>query len=231
MVVQALQYYANGTSSNPTTTTKDTSAGLSVQTWKDPLSNTDTIRRANYGNAVCRPMNVLALSSSAMTFDANAGALPNTGTSVNTFTNTIGTSEGLSGTTRSVGSVTGGFGTSCTAKTIGDLANVSGICPESPAMGGTYQVAGAAFYGNTNKIRTLGAEPADLKNTQGALKVRTLAASLTGGAPRVDVPVPGKPGKFIYITPESVMGGGVAAQRLSLMEQDTAHSLLLGMTY
>jgi type IV pilus assembly protein PilY1 len=215
MVVQALQYYANGTSSNPTTTTKDASAGLSVQTWSDPLSNTNTTRRANYGNAVCRPMNVLALSSSAMTFDANAGALPNTGTSVNTFTNTIGTSEGLSGTTRSVGSVTGGFGTSCTAKSIGNLADVSGICPESPAMGGTYQVAGAAFYGNTNKIRTIASEPADLKNAQGALKVRTLAASLTGGSPRVDVPVPGKPGKFVYITPESVMPGGVAAAPLT----------------
>jgi type IV pilus assembly protein PilY1 len=215
MVVQALQYYANGTSSNPATTTKDALAGLSVQTWSDPLSNTNTTRRATYGNAVCRPMNVLALSSSALTFDANAGALPNTGTSVDTFTNTIGTSEGLSGTTRSVGSVTGGFGTSCTAKTIGNLANVSGICPESPAMGGTYQVAGAAFYGNTNKIRTLAAEPTDLKNVQGALKVRTLAASLTGGSPRVDVPVPGKPGKFVYITPESVMGGGVAAAPLT----------------
>ena len=217
MVVQALQYYANGTSTNPTTTTKDTSAGLSVQTWTDPLSNANATRRAIYGNAVCRPMNVLALSSSAMTFDANAGALPNTGVSVDVFTNTIGTNEGLSGTIRSVGSVSGGttFGTSCTAKTIGNLANVSGICPEAPAMGGTYQVAGAAFYGNTNKIRTLTAAPADLKNVQGALKVRTLAASLTGGAPRIDVPVPGKPGQFVYITPESVLDGGGAAAPLT----------------
>ena len=215
MVVQALQYYANGTSSNPTTTTKDTAAGLSVQAWSDPLSNTNTTRRATYGNAACRPMNVLALSSSALTFDANAGALPNSGASVNSFTDTIGFNENLSGTLRSVGSISGGFGTSCTTKLIGNLSNVSGICPESPAMGGTYQVAGAAFFGNTNKIRTLATEPSDLKNVQGALKVRTLAASLTGGAPRVDVPVPGKPGKFVYITPESVMNGGGSAAPLT----------------
>jgi type IV pilus assembly protein PilY1 len=217
MVVQALQYYAAGTASNPGTTTKDVSAGQAVQTWKDPLSNANTERRALYGNAVCRPMNILALSSSAMTFDANAGALPNTATTVNTFTDTIGTQEGLSNTLRSVGSVSGSasFGTSCSAKLVGNLSDVSGICPESPAMGGTYQVAGAALYGNTNRIRTITNPPSDLNTVQGVLKVRTLAASLTGGVPRVDVPVPGKPGKFVYITPESTLSAGGAAAPLT----------------
>lgn len=231
MVVQALQYYAAGTDSNPGTTTKDTSAGLAVQAWKDPLSNANTDRRALYGNAICRPMNILALSSSAMTFDANAGALPNSSTSVNTFTDTIGTQEGLNNTLRSVGSVSGGFGTSCSAKLVGNLSGVSGICPESPAMGGTYQVAGAALYGNTNQIRTITSPPADLKTVQGALKVRTLAASLTGGVPRVDVPVPGKPGKFVYITPESVMDGGGAAAPLTFASISAGTNASDGTSY
>ena len=60
MVVQALQYYAyNGstpTPTNPSSNTNDTTVGMPVAAWKDPLSNTYTGRSNLYGNAMCRPM-------------------------------------------------------------------------------------------------------------------------------------------------------------------------------
>jgi type IV pilus assembly protein PilY1 len=220
MLVQALQYYAyNGTTptpTNPSSTTKDTARGIPTVSWQDPLSNSNSSRTTLYGNSVCRPMNVLLFSNSALSFDGQAATpfatLPGS-PSITAYTDTVGVTEGFNNTLRSVGSVTGGYGTSCSAKTVGTLSNVSGICPEAPAMGGTYQVAGAALYGNTNQIRTISSPPSDLSKVKDALKVKTLAASLTGGAPRIDIPVPGtSPTKYVYITPESVQnGGGISA--------------------
>jgi type IV pilus assembly protein PilY1 len=230
MVVQALQYYAyNGSTpaqTNPGSTSNDTSVGMPVATWKDPLSNTYTGRSNLYGNAMCRPMSILAISPSALSFDGQAATpfttLPNRSGTLDSYTDIIGSAEGLNGTLRSVGSVSGkGLTTaddqnSCSAKTVGTLSNVNGICPEAPAMGGTYQVAGAALYANTSKVRTITNPPSDLKNVEGALKVKTMAASLTGGSPRIDIPIPGtNPVKYVYITPESVQGGGKVSAPLT----------------
>jgi type IV pilus assembly protein PilY1 len=221
MLVQALQYYAyNGTTptpSNPSTTTKDTSVGLPTVTWSDPLSNANTDRKGKYGNAVCRPMYALALSSSALSFDNISDSafetLSNRSVgSISAYTNKIGAAEGLEGALRSVGAIDGNQGDSCSGKTISTLSQVTGICPDAPAMAGTYKVAGAALYGNTSKIRTLATEPADLKYVQDALKVKTLTASLSGGAARIDIPIPGtSPQKYVYITPESLWNNDIGA--------------------
>ena len=166
------------------------------------------------------------MSPSALSFDGQAETpfttLPNRSGTLDSYTDTIGSAEGLNGTLRSVGSVSGtGLTTvddknSCSAKTVGTLSNVNGICPEAPAMGGTYQVAGAALYGNTSKIRTIANPPSDFKYIEGALKVKTMAASLTGGSPRIDIPIPGtNPVKYVYITPESVQSGGKVSAPLT----------------
>ncbi|MDF1483651.1 PilC/PilY family type IV pilus protein [Ramlibacter sp. H39-3-26] len=213
MVVQALQYYSGVTSTNPGSTTNDGNKGLPVVAWADPLSNANATRKNLYGNSICRPMYTLALSSSALSFDGQAGTpfetLPNRALgSLTNYVNKVGDEEVITNTSRSVGSATGGYGDACSAKAVASLDNVSGICPEAPAIGGTYQVAGAALYANTSKIRTtaqIGTPPTDLKFVQDALKVKTMAASLTGGVARVEVPIPGtNPKKYVYITPESV---------------------------
>lgn len=238
MIVQALQYYAyNGTTptpTNPSSSSADSSVGMPVATWSDPFATSTA--RAKYGNNICRPLNILAFSSSALSFDGQAGTpfstLPSSGAGLDSFVNKIGDAEGITNTLRSVGSVSGkGLTTaddqnSCAAKTVGQLANVNGICPEAPAMGGTYQVAGAALYGNTTKIRSPATPPADLNKVENALKVKTMAASLSGGAPRIDVPVPNtNPRKYVYITPESVQGGGKVSAPL------TFASISSGPTY
>lgn len=228
MVVQALQYYAyNGTTptpNNPSSNSNDSNAGMPVATWADPLASTTA--RAKYGNGVCRPLNILAFSSSAQSFDGQAGplfsTLPTVSGSLDSFVDKIGAAEGIHGTLRSIGSVSGKGLTaaddrnSCSAKTVTALSNVNGVCPEAPAMGGTYQIAGAALFGNTNKIRNIPSPPADLNTIENALKVKTMAASLSGGAPRVEVPIPdSNPIKYVYITPESMQGGDVVSAPLT----------------
>lgn len=219
MLVQALQYYAGVASSNPASAPLDRSRGLPVAAWSDPLSNSDSARKASYGHAMCRPLNVLALSSSALSFDQDGGAAfatlrPGTAGSLDAYTDLVGASEKINGTARSVGSASaalpGATGNDCSAKTVRTLSSASGICPESPSLGGSYQIAGAALYGNTTELRTPAKRPADLP--AGALRAKTYAASLTGGAARIEVPIPNTvPQRYVYITPESVWSGSPAA--------------------
>jgi len=222
MLVQAIEYYAGRPSTNPTTTTND-GTGRPVITWRDPLAETGAInesRTAIYGKPICRPMNLLALSSSALSFDQDADTgfsnFPNrSGGSLADYTNKIGDAESITGTLRSVAAASGTLAAyeatsdGCSAKTVGQLANVIGICPDAPATGGTYKVAGAALYANTSEIRARPATvPSDLPPT--ALKIKTLAASLSGGVARVEVPIPVKgdvtklTAKKVYITPEGL---------------------------
>ncbi len=221
MLVQAYQYYAGVASTNPTTTTKDSAIGLRQQRWADPLSTANQTRTNLYGNPICRPMYAMALSSSALSFDGMDGpsasdseisgyfsSLPNRAKGINEFTDDIGVAENIHGSRRSVGSVAGTWGDTCSAKTVTALSRVSGVCPEGPAIGGTYKVAGAALSANTSKIRTIATPPVDLNKVQDALKVKTLTASLAGGSARIEVPIPGKPGQFVYITPEGLWNAG-----------------------
>ena len=226
MIVQALRYYAQPTSTNPTSVGNDNSLSLPVvgngswPAWRDPLSNANTQRKARYGDSVCRPLNILAISSSSLSFDGNRAptdfaTLPNRpgNRDLAGYTNIVGAMEGINNSVKSVGSVLGGFGTDCTARTIGLFSDVSGICPDAPALGGTYLSSGATLYANTTRIRNFGMGanelpgilPTDLPNS--ALKVKTYAASLAGGAARIEVRIPNT-NKFVYITPEGLWDRG-----------------------
>lgn len=212
MLVQVLNYFAGLPSTNPTDLKEETYWGFPVVDWQDPLSQKNINRSQRYGNPVCRPMYTMALSSSAMSFDDNAGGdfqkLPNRkNSSLDNYVNLLGQKEGINNSYRSVGSVMRGFGSTCSKKLVGNLSDVTGLCPEAPAIGGTYQIAGASWYANTSMIRdvaALGRLPTDFYTVKDALKVKTMGASLAGGVPRVEVPIPNQPGKYVYITPESM---------------------------
>ena len=227
MVAQALTYFSGSASSNPSVNTVDASLNMPVASWRDPLSMDDAARNNLYGNPICRPMYVMALSSSGLSFDENSQSafskLPKKNmSSLSDYVNAIGVNEEVVGAKglRSVGSVTGGFGQDCTRKQIDNLSDATGVCPEAPAVKGTWQVSGVALYANTSKIRDIGNLkniPSDYEKQQDILKVKTMAASLQGGVPRVEVLIPNSnPKKYVYITPESlwavnnkIMPGGI----------------------
>ena len=241
MLAQAYQYYAGVASSNPSSSTRDANVGMPMQDWSDPLSSSNATRTNLYGNPICRPMYAMALSSSTLSFDGLDGSsgtdsdirtpfasLPNRNRSLDQFTDAIGAAEGIHGTVRSVGSETGGWGETCSGKTVTALSQVTGVCPEGPSIGGTYKVAGAALSANTSKIRTVATPPVDLNKVQDALKVKTLTASLAGGSARVEVPIPGQAGKFVYITPEGLWNSGGSKRMTAAVL--TFNSISAGLT-
>jgi type IV pilus assembly protein PilY1 len=180
-------------------------------------------RKLMYGRGICRPSNVLAISSGSTNFDTDegdsntgaqsgslyAGLRTMSGSSIADLTRRVGDNEKINGTSRSVGATDGTFGVidgvlkaaSCTVKAITGLDGVAGICPDAPGIKGTYLGAGAALFANTNLIRNkseLENAPTDLPPYAG--RVKTYAASLAGGVARVEIPIGGR---TVVITPES----------------------------
>ncbi len=238
MVVQALYYLANKNMQNAPIQDKgasrvvDQMVGLPVVTSVvDPFDDQATdgpsglTRKALYGRSICRPTNVLAISSGSTNFDTDAadstalGSLYDgfntwTGKSAVAWTNQVGDNEGINSTIRSIGAVDAGFGltpapgntwemksASCEAKFLTNLGQAAGVCPDAPGIKGSYLGAGAAYFANTHFIRTdaeLAGAPATMPTYAG--RAKTYAASLAGGTARIEVPV-GQ--RTVVITPES----------------------------
>ena len=146
MYLESLRYFAG--ESGPTTGFDTDDSGYlastlpshtSTASWSDPLPSTEW----------CAISNIVVLSTGLNSFDGDnltnlpAGTTP--AINIDTLTDMVGTAEGLAGATVFAGS-NGGSATNkqCTAKTIGNLSDVSGICPEIPAQEGTYKIAGLA---------------------------------------------------------------------------------------
>ncbi|WP_345542090.1 pilus assembly protein [Variovorax defluvii] len=212
IVTEGLRYFA-GKSALYTGGTKDAEFSLPTPTWSDPLTATRSYssgktRAALYGKNTCRPLNMVTISSGVSTFDHDKVeyAFSSLSTqSAASFTRSIGAQEGIDGTTRLVGNtgVTGGNNDLCTGKNVGDLAVLTGLCPEAPNMKGTYLGAGAAYWGHVNRIRTDLTVPSNA-NAE-ALKVRQYAVSMAGGSASIQIPVPGtSPTRYVYITPASL---------------------------
>ncbi|WP_422084416.1 pilus assembly protein [Variovorax sp.] len=221
ILLEGLRYYA-GKAALYTGGKNDAQLGLPSPTWIDPLKANPTYadskktREALYGKNICRPLNMVTISSGVGTFDGNKmNALNDSSSGIGApqgaayYTNLIGSAaqEGISNTTRLAGSNgTAGDGI-CTGKLIGDLSLVAGLCPEAPNMRGTYLGAGAAYYAHVNRIRSDLTVPADANFN--VLKVRQYAVTMSGGSASIRVPVPGSnPQTYVFITPASVDWNG-----------------------
>jgi type IV pilus assembly protein PilY1 len=206
---------------------KDATLGLPSPAWIDPLEanpqypGSGKSRESLYGKSICRPLNMVTISSGVGTFDGDSmGALDHSELGIGAphsaayYTKLIGESahEGISDTIRlagSVGAATEGEGTKgiCTGKLIGDLSMVSGLCPEAPNMRGTYLGAGAAYYAHVNRIRPELTVPKDANAN--VLKVRQYAVTMSGGSASIRIPVPGSsPKRYVFITPASIDWNG-----------------------
>lgn len=200
--VETLRYFAGKTAEStfaPASNGKDNALGLTTATWANPMDlPASNPKRAPY----CSPLNALVFNSSVSSYDndqlSNLSTLNQT-PDISTYTNSVGVGEGIGGSKGSTswfaGGVTGGvIDNLCSAKTVNNFSDVLGICPEGPSQKGTFQIAGAAFFAKTNRLRTatqaaaLGVPTTDTTS----LKVSTYAVQLATTTPRINVNVNGK---------------------------------------
>lgn len=206
--LESLRYLA-GQAATPAfehgTAGADAALGLTlVSPWADPLSD------ANY----CAPLNVLNFNASVSSYDnddlGGFSDLGATSTAAALTSNVVGADESVNGADWFVGNTGVTSNDLCSAKTVGGLGDVFGLCPEAPASEGTYLMSGMAYYAHTNQIRS----DLDVPNSDTeSLKVTTYGVALATNVPRIDIPVPGSPGKTVTILPayrldRSSTGGG-----------------------
>ncbi len=196
--VETLRYFAGKTANSafaPSSSGKDNTLGLTQPAWANPMD----LPKTNSGRApYCSPLNALVFNSSVSSYDndqlSNMSTLNNS-PDINTFTNKVGTGEGVPGNSWFAGGINGGtIDNLCSSKSVSNFSDVLGICPEGPSQKGTFQIAGAALFAKTNRLRsatdaaTLGVPATDTTS----LKMSTYAVQLATNTPKISVNVNGK---------------------------------------
>ncbi|WP_431095715.1 pilus assembly protein [Polaromonas aquatica] len=241
MYLESLRYLAGKTATAAyvaSPATRDTSLGLTITAWSDPFATTTV---AAFGDRLCRRSSVVNFNASVTSFDNDqwTGASSISGlstTTVDTYTNQIGAAEGLfaAGKTWPIGRNGTNNNGYCSDKAltftgVTSLANATGVCPEAPTQFGGYKMAGAALYAHTTPIRSDFTIPA---NNRRAFRVDTYGVALATGNPRIKVPVPGQPGKFVFISPAYRLdvgtgGGGTLVDFKVVTQTPTAGKYLI----
>lgn len=211
MFLEALRYFSgenSGTSAyipSPHFFGSVGDRGLTGGTWGSPFT----------GAQECSSANILAFSGGSISYDNDDYS---TITDVNNFTsgrlstaiNFIGNQEGISGNQYYIGS--NGSDTPdklCSAKTVSDLEDVNGLCPDAGGQEGNYKVSGLAYMAKTG----------DLDSTvDGTQSVSTYAVSLTPPIPTFTIE---HDGNTAEITPSAVN-----YYRSGRMPRDTNMSLV-----
>jgi len=206
MYAEALRYIANQSSSTsaattayqPSSTGIDNTLGLPIGlTWNPPYTS------SNY----CASCSIIILSTGQTTFDSDElpGTVANLPSGEPTGATTkIGTNEAYNGNNYLLGyygttplqSAAGGnttalqniYSSLCVSTTVSDLSQVRGICPEVPALEGSYLIAGLAYDAWTS---TGGTTTGLIPNSTllGSQKVETYAVSLAESLPSLTIPL------------------------------------------
>lgn len=179
---EALRYFS-GTGSATTDfvpAAADEPSGLDIlSAWEDPLQ----------ADEWCANCSIILLSTGTNSFDGDDLDTPvgdlyklSRATLDSKFTDKLGDLEqggAFSGTY-----FVGGNGSledaSCTAKAVSELSDVEGVCADSPALEGTYSVAGLAYYAKTQDIR---------ENIPGVQNVSTYTVDLAESIPSFNISV------------------------------------------
>ena len=177
--------------------------GLTVATWVDPLGDRGATHRATFGAPQCRPINNLNFNASVISYDRDTtGPFADLGaaSSLETYTNNIGTGESIAGTSRFIGRTATVNNSACTAKTLDNLWDAEGLCPTAPAYHGSFSLSGAAYWANTNAIRTVPTTTTGLDANR-AYRVRSYSVALAPGVPRITVTTAGANPRTAVIQP------------------------------
>lgn len=157
MYLETLRYFS-GKTANFSSNDTGWIANLQEASWINPYTNTAQVGgKAPY----CAKPNVIAISTGVLSFDNDeyAGAANITGLNVNSETDAVGASENVNGNRWYVGSLTGGSPNDvCTSQVVNGLSAVTGICPESAGLQGSFKIAGIAAFAHksTTALQTIG---------------------------------------------------------------------------
>ena len=196
--VETLRYFGGKQPTSaflPSRYGKDATLGLTQPAWTNPMDLPPSHpNRAPY----CTPLNALVFNSSVSSYDNDQlGGFRdlNGSPDISTYTNRVGIGEGISGGRWFAGGVRGStIDNLCSAKAVNNFSDVLGICPEGPSQRGTFQIAGAAYFARTNRLRSPAAAAAlgvpDRDTT--SLRMNTYAVQLATNTPKINVDVNGK---------------------------------------
>ncbi|WP_097462270.1 pilus assembly protein [Mangrovitalea sediminis] len=186
--LEALRYFAGATDATSAFVADDTPyiSTLKTATWPSQLS----ANPLSTDNA-CANCSIIMISSGVNSFD---GDELSSVSSINSLT-----VSGINAETDLVGqkeygtfplSFLSGGGTDdlCSPKSLSGLSGALGICPESPALEGTYAIAGLAYYGKTHDLRP------DLSGSQ---TIDTYGVDLAESVPSFEIPVGGGKIRFL----------------------------------
>jgi len=226
---ESLRYFAGKTPLYNYTDSgsKDAVLGLPQPSWTSSLNNT------NY----CAPLNALVFNASVSTNDfdlANTTMTAiNSGSSAAALADLVGSGEGIAGGSYFVGANGGVNNELCSAKTVGNLGSIYGICPEGPTLLGSYLMPGMAYHARTNRIRTDLTVPAT--DTR-SLKVATYGVQLATNVPQIRIALQGETQPRAIIQPayrlfNSAPQGGGSLVDMKIVDQVATSTTARGMVY
>ncbi|WP_413701435.1 pilus assembly protein [Psychromonas sp. KJ10-10] len=186
---ECYRYYA-GKSANTAFSADDSGrfSNLKTATWLDPLNTVNE----------CAKLNVIMLNASSISYDADELTKFDSDFNADSeaLTKTIGDSEGITGNEFFVGENGTANNQLCTAKTVNNLGQVEGTCPDAPRLDGSYKIAGVAHFAHSNDIRASGTTA-----LAGEQVVTTYGVALSPSVPSITIPVPGSDTKTVSILP------------------------------
>lgn len=189
MFLEAVRYFAGADPTSAFEVTDDRISGLTSEEWEDPLSNDNW----------CANLNLVNFNASYSSFDGeelDGISDLNTEEDVDYWTNRVGEGEGLHADDTEA--FFGGGNALCTAKDLGFLADVTGLCPEAPNQDGTYHIAGLAHLAWSESIRD---DLRDASENTADVHVRTHGVALAAAIPRIEIPKPGESEPAVTILP------------------------------
>ncbi|MBK59724.1 MAG: hypothetical protein CML01_13110 [Pseudomonas sp.] len=179
----------------------DKISGLNSAAWSAPITSENS----------CAPLNIIQFNASTTSYDGDN--LSTLGAPTNS-TNTVGTGESINGGNFFIGKSGTAADGLCTPKTIANLADASGTCPDAPRLEGTYKIAGLANYARTHDL---------LPALSGNQKVKTYGVALAPAVPKIEIPL--EQGKKISILPackNSSIGGNCAIVDFKVVSASSA---------
>jgi len=177
---EALRYFTGLATPSAEYDTDDSTrlAGLNQVGWDDPMAI----------DQICANCAIILLSTGLNSFDKDqlngpASTLPGIiGIGdIETWTNLIGAQEGINGNPFVVANTLANTNNSCTTKTVANLGDVQGLCPELPQLEGSYLLSGLAYYAKQTDLRTAAAYA-------GTQNVDTYTVALAESLPSFEIP-------------------------------------------